>query len=151
RRLIATVLALLEAKNPKTEEPAPVETVENIERFEPQFSSTVENIEMSEPRSSFSEQNLNAGGPSSKTSTTDIDQLYNQSFVETVEMPHTIAERAAFDDVSSDDELIETKFGDSGSQAPAETAQEEAAADISEPSPAEAEEERVEPQFAETI
>jgi len=43
-------------------------------------------------------------------STTDIEDLYSESFAATVEMPHTIAERARFSDVSSDDGLIEAQF-----------------------------------------
>ncbi|HEY2866410.1 MAG TPA: response regulator [Pyrinomonadaceae bacterium] len=44
------------------------------------------------------------------TATNDIEDLYSESFAETVEMPHTLAERAGFSDVSSDDGLIEAQF-----------------------------------------
>src|SRR5262249_7168864 len=45
-------------------------------------------------------------------STRDIETLYTQSFAETVEMPHTVAERARFSDGSADDELIETTYSE---------------------------------------
>jgi CheY-like chemotaxis protein len=98
RRLIATVLGLLEAKNPKPEAAESSNAVE-----------TNQTVEAQTPAMAIS---------SSSTSTLDIDQLYNQSFAETVEMPHTVAEKAAFNDGSGDDELIETTFNAPEQQEP---------------------------------
>jgi CheY-like chemotaxis protein len=49
--------------------------------------------------------------------TVDIEELYSQSFVETIEMPRAVAESVRFDDVSADDELIETTYTGSPSEA----------------------------------
>src|SRR5262249_5528014 len=83
-----------------------------------------------------------------RTSTVDIDQLYNQSFAETVEMPHTVAERAAFNDGSSDDALIETTFGE---PEPTEIVNEEPAPEVSEPASVETEDESPAPEFTKTM
>ena len=42
--------------------------------------------------------------------TNDIEELYSQSFAETIEMPRTVAEQVPFSDISSDDGLIEAQF-----------------------------------------
>ena len=45
---------------------------------------------------------------------TDIDSLYNQSLEETVEIPHSFDNTEGFSDLSSDDELIETRNAATG-------------------------------------
>jgi len=88
RRLVATVLGLLEAKGPKAD---------------------AELVATQEPQPDI-DHNITAANEPDMTATDDIENLYSESFAETVEMPHTVAARFAIDDGSADDELIETKF-----------------------------------------
>ena len=78
--------------------------------------------------------------------TTDIEDLYSQSFAETVEMPHTIAERARFSDVSSDDGLIEAQFtGHAPAEPGPEPVQQTAEVQVHEPGEQAAEQQASEP------
>jgi len=76
--------------------------------------------------------------------TNDIEQLYSQSFAETVEMPHTVAERAVAaaggvmeaerpainDEAAFDDELIETTISQPAQEETFETPQQEVAGEV---------------------
>jgi CheY-like chemotaxis protein len=44
--------------------------------------------------------------------TSDIDSLYEQSFVETVEIPKEESEELEFDEIALDDEMIQTSYGE---------------------------------------
>ena len=119
RRLVATVTAMLDTAA-RTDE-AVEETIEPNSippQSQQQSTATVQN--QPGPVMGVGEPDM--------LSATDIEALYSQSVAQTIEMPHTIAERLAgqtdsptsetssghqtssFNDVAFDDELIETTF-----------------------------------------
>ena len=130
RRLVATVLAFLDEQT-GTEQAVEIDEVEEITveptvaeaepvlTEEAQFGQVFEteepaNAEIYSPEVETKPEPI---GPQllaepDMRGTNDIEDLYTQSFAETVEMPHTIAERARFSDVSGDDELIETTYSE---------------------------------------
>jgi CheY-like chemotaxis protein len=168
RRLVATVTALLDGAvkhdtaAEETVEPNSVlpdasdsdaEPVAELES-ESQPAPAAELEPDSEPARTVAQSPENAPGPSlppepDMYATDDIENLISQSFVETVEMPHTVVERvlseissqkadqpseqpaSRTDDVAFDDELIETTFANEpdGSIGHSETIQEEVPVD----------------------
>ena len=152
RRLVATVTALLDVA--ARHDTAAAETVEPNsvppDAAEPETGSAAEPEPETAP---IAVQSPETGpGPTplpepDMYATDDIENLISQSLVETVEMPHTVAERVMSeisdreakqpsdqqtngrpDDVAFDDELIETTFANEpgGSIAQSETIQDEA-------------------------
>jgi CheY-like chemotaxis protein len=152
RRLVATVTALLDVA--AKHDTAAAETVEpnsvSPHASGPETGSAAE--PESEPAPIAVHAPENQPGPTplpepDMYATDDIENLISQSLVETVEMPHTVAERVMSeisdqeakqpsdqqtagrpDDVAFDDELIETTFANEpgGSIAHSETIQDEA-------------------------
>ena len=125
RRLVATVTALLDTV--VRHDAAAEETIEpnsvppNADELKPEVATTAPHSPEHEPGPVLPpEPDMYA--------TDDIQSLISQSFVETVEMPHTVAERVmneiatengehqsdepatSHDDLAFDDELIETTF-----------------------------------------
>jgi len=117
RRLVATVTAMLDQATRVDE--AVEETIEP-NSIPPQVHSETPSSPKNGPGPV-----MNANEPD-MLSTNDIENLYSQSIVESIEMPHTIAERLAsesgpadsephgqtakFTEPAFDDELIETTF-----------------------------------------
>ena len=145
RRLVATVTALLdtvtrhdsaaeETVEPNSVPPhVPESEAEPVAELESESETSPAAEPESEPAPAVEQSPENAPGPSlppepDMYATDDIENLISQSFVETVEMPHTVVERVLseissqkadqpsgqpadrLDDVAFDDELIETTF-----------------------------------------
>src|SRR5262249_39393348 len=129
RRLVATVLAFLDERPSAAGAASPLDEIEEI-TVEPassdsepaaqtSFDQAQQSYEPAAPESYTSESERQRSDPPALElpepdmhSTNDIEDLYSQSFAETVEMPHTIAERSRFNDGSADDELIETTYSE---------------------------------------
>jgi CheY-like chemotaxis protein len=147
RRLVATVTALLDTSTrhdsaaEETVEPnsvpphVPESEAEPVAELESELEAAPSAEPQQQPESvpAVEQSPENAPGPSlppepDMYATDDIENLISQSFVETVEMPHTVVERVLSeissqkadqpsdqpasqpDDVAFDDELIETTF-----------------------------------------
>jgi CheY-like chemotaxis protein len=125
RRLVATVLAFLD-EPPSTAEPA--STLDEVEEITVEPTSPESETMASQVQESSMESQGSESTPTEHSSpvtgmpepdmyaTNDIEDLYTQSFAETVEMPHTIAERARLNDGSADDDLIETTYTEQAQQ-----------------------------------
>ncbi|HYJ92354.1 MAG TPA: response regulator [Pyrinomonadaceae bacterium] len=145
RRLVATVLAFLDERPAVAEATSSIDEVEEItveptisERegedyqeaeAQPETTDEPESTEQAFAEAQISESTLSEPVMEMSTAelpepdmfaTNDIENLYSQSFAETVEMPHTVAERMQYNDVSADDELIETTTYTEPQQTPPE-------------------------------
>jgi len=125
RRLVATVTALLDTV--VRQDAAADETVEP-NSVPPNSNEAKPEVVWAPPSSPEQQPGPVLPPEPDMYATDDIQSLINQSFVETVEMPHTVAERVmseiagengeqqndesgkSFDDAAFDDELIETTY-----------------------------------------